>query len=60
MFYCESLHGTPHQLKSLGNLFRFQHGDIIRLAPPLVITDEQLTVCVQIIEEAVQSMKKSH
>lgn len=38
------------QLKENGLLAKPTHGNIIRLAPPLVITEEQLLDCVKIIE----------
>jgi len=39
------------QLKENGLLAKPTHGNIIRLAPPLVITEEQLLDCVKIIEK---------
>jgi ornithine--oxo-acid transaminase len=44
-------------LKDGGLLAKPTHGDIIRLAPPLIMTDEDLTECVQIIKEAIVSLK---
>lgn len=41
------------QLKENGLLAKPTHGNIIRLAPPLVITEEQLRDCVKIIEKTV-------
>ena len=41
------------QLKENGLLAKPTHGNIIRLAPPLVITKEQLLECVSIIEKTV-------
>jgi len=41
------------KLKENGLLAKPTHGNIIRLAPPLVITEEQLLVCVKIIEKTV-------
>lgn len=41
------------QLKEHGLLAKPTHGNIIRLAPPLVITEEQLLDCVKIIEKTV-------
>ncbi len=41
------------QLKENGLLAKPTHGNIIRLAPPLVITEEQLLDCVKIIEKTV-------
>ncbi|SIP99024.1 ornithine--oxo-acid transaminase [Chryseobacterium sp. RU37D] len=39
------------KLKENGLLAKPTHGNIIRLAPPLIITKEQLLDCVQIIEK---------
>ena len=41
------------QLKENGLLAKPTHGNIIRLAPPLVITEEQLLDCVRIIEKTI-------
>ncbi len=46
------------QLKENGLLAKPTHGNIIRLAPPLVITEEQLLDCVRIIEETVLNFEK--
>lgn len=46
-------------LKENGLLAKPTHGNIIRLAPPLVITDEQLLECVSIIEKTVLEYKKN-
>jgi ornithine--oxo-acid transaminase len=40
------------KMKDLGLLAKPTHGDIIRFAPPLVITEEQLHECVAIIRKA--------
>ncbi|WP_294284879.1 ornithine--oxo-acid transaminase [uncultured Chryseobacterium sp.] len=45
------------QLKENGLLAKPTHGNIIRLAPPLVITEEQLMDCVRIIEKTVLEYK---
>ncbi|MDQ1160531.1 ornithine--oxo-acid transaminase [Chryseobacterium sp. SORGH_AS 447] len=45
------------QLKENGLLAKPTHGNIIRLAPPLVITEEQLMDCVGIIEKTVLEYK---
>lgn len=45
------------QLKENGLLAKPTHGNIIRLAPPLVITEEQLMECVGIIEETILSYR---
>ena len=41
------------QLKENGLLAKPTHGNIIRLAPPLVISEEQLLDCVRIIEKTI-------
>lgn len=41
-----------YKFKELGLLAKPTHGNIIRLAPPLVITEEQLDECIRIIEKA--------
>lgn len=46
------------QLKENGLLAKPTHGNIIRLAPPLVITEEQILDCVAIIEKTVSEFKK--
>lgn len=45
------------QLKENGLLAKPTHGNIIRLAPPLVITEEQLLDCVKIIEKTILDYK---
>ncbi|HQD45220.1 MAG TPA: ornithine--oxo-acid transaminase [Kaistella sp.] len=45
-------------LKENGLLAKPTHGNIIRLAPPLVISEEQLMDCVSIIEKTVLEFKK--
>ena len=46
------------KLKENGLLAKPTHGNIIRLAPPLVITEEQLLDCVGIIEKTVLEFDK--
>lgn len=46
------------KLKENGLLAKPTHGNIIRLAPPLVITEEQLLDCVKIIEKTVLEFVK--
>lgn len=46
------------KLKENGLLAKPTHGNIIRLAPPLVITKEQLLDCVRIIEKTFLEFKK--
>ncbi len=46
------------KLRDNGLLAKPTHGNIIRLAPPLVITEEQLLDCVRIIEETVVAYQK--
>jgi len=41
------------KLKENGLLAKPTHGNIIRLAPPLVITEEQIHECCDIIEKVV-------
>ena len=45
-------------LKENGLLAMPTHGNIIRFAPPLVITEEQLLACVAIIEKTILEFKK--
>ncbi|WP_042722588.1 ornithine--oxo-acid transaminase [Flavobacterium sp. B17] len=45
------------KLKENGLLAKPTHGNIIRLAPPLVITEEQLLDCVKIIEKTILSFQ---
>ncbi len=40
-----------------GLLAKPTHGNIIRFAPPLVITDEQMDLCCSIIEETVRAFR---
>jgi ornithine--oxo-acid transaminase len=44
-------------LKENGLLAKPTHGNIIRFAPPLVMTEEQLMDCVSIIEKTIQEFK---
>jgi ornithine--oxo-acid transaminase len=45
------------RLKENGLLAKPTHGDIIRFAPPLVITEEQLNECCDIIESTIKSFE---
>ncbi len=45
------------RLKENGLLAKPTHGDIIRFAPPLVITEEQLNECCNIIEQTISSFE---
>lgn len=47
------------KLKENGLLAKPTHGNIIRLAPPLVITEEQMMDCVAIIEKTLLEFKKN-
>ncbi len=47
------------KLKENGLLAKPTHGNIIRLAPPLVISEEQLLDCVKIIEKTVLEFQTS-
>ena len=42
-------------MKDNGLIAKPTHGNIIRFAPPLVITEEQLEACIDIIRDTVQS-----
>lgn len=44
------------KLKENGLLAKPTHGDIIRFAPPLVITEEQMNECISIIKKTVESL----
>jgi ornithine--oxo-acid transaminase len=45
-------------LKDNGLLAKPTHGNIIRFAPPLVITESQLMECVAIIRKSIENFKK--
>jgi ornithine--oxo-acid transaminase len=45
-------------LKENGLLAKPTHGNIIRFAPPLVISHEQLMECVAIIEKTIMEFRK--
>ena len=45
-------------LRDNGLLAKPTHGNIIRFAPPLVMTDEQMMECVAIIEKTIQEFVK--
>ncbi len=44
-------------LRDNGLLAKPTHGNIIRFAPPLVMTEEQLMECVAIIEKTIKEFK---
>ena len=46
-------------LKDHGLLAKPTHGNIIRFAPPLVITEDQLEACIDIIANTVRTFKKA-
>ncbi len=46
-------------LKENGLLAKPTHGNIIRFAPPLVLTREQLDECIAIIRKTVLDFKKA-
>lgn len=46
------------QLKENGLLAKPTHGNIIRFAPPLVMTEAQLMECVAIIEKTIKEFKR--
>jgi ornithine--oxo-acid transaminase len=45
-------------LKERGLLAKPTHGDVIRFAPPLVINEEQIRECIEIIKETIFSFSK--
>jgi ornithine--oxo-acid transaminase len=45
-------------LRDNGLLAKPTHGNIIRFAPPLVMTEEQLDTCCSIIEKTILEFKK--
>ena len=45
------------KLKELGLLAKPTHGNIIRLAPPLVITESQILACCELIDKALADFK---
>jgi ornithine--oxo-acid transaminase len=45
-------------MKENGLLAKPTHGNIIRFAPPLVMTREQLMECVEIIDKTIMEYKK--
>ncbi len=45
------------RLKENGLLAKPTHGDIIRFAPPLVITEAQINECCDIIEQTIHSFE---
>ena len=46
------------KLKENGLLAKPTHGNIIRFAPPLVMTEEQLDECCEIIETTILAFKR--
>jgi len=48
------------KLKENGLLAKPTHGNIIRFAPPLVMTEEQLQDCISIIKETIHSYEKAN
>lgn len=46
------------QLKENGLLAKPTHGNIIRFAPPLVMTEEQLQDCISIIKHTIEAYEK--
>ena len=45
------------KLRDNGLLAKPTHGNIIRFAPPLVMTEEQLRDCIRIIVDTITSME---
>uniref|UniRef100_UPI003F6A5151 aminotransferase class III-fold pyridoxal phosphate-dependent enzyme n=1 Tax=Polaribacter sp. TaxID=1920175 RepID=UPI003F6A5151 len=46
------------QLRDNGLLAKPTHGNIIRFAPPLVMNEEQLRTCIDIITTTISNFKK--
>ncbi|MCL4141918.1 UNVERIFIED_CONTAM: hypothetical protein GTU68_037832 [Idotea baltica] len=46
------------KLKDNGLLAKPTHGNIIRFAPPLIITKEQLIECIEIIKKSIKQLSK--
>jgi len=46
------------QLRDNGLLAKTTHGNIIRFAPPLVMTEKQLYECIEIIKKTISNFKK--
>ena len=44
--------------KDTGLLAKPTHGNIIRFAPPLTITEEELAACCEIIEQTILEYEK--
>jgi ornithine--oxo-acid transaminase len=42
------------ELKENGLLAKQTHGDIIRFAPPLIITKQQISECIEIIKKSLK------
>jgi ornithine--oxo-acid transaminase len=45
-------------MKNNGLLAKPTHGNIIRFAPPLVMTESQINDCLEIIEKTITEFKK--
>lgn len=53
-----SAYDICYEFKNRGLLAKPTHGNIIRFAPPLVITEEQIHECVNIIKESFKAFPK--
>lgn len=53
-----SAYDICYAFKSRGLLAKPTHGNIVRFAPPLIITEEQIRECIGIIKESFQSLSK--
>ena len=47
-------------LRDKGLLAKPTHGNIIRLAPPLCITDKEMDECTSILKEAIEELDHAH
>jgi len=48
------------KLRDNGLLAKPTHGNIIRFAPPLVMNEQQLHVCIEIIVETLKTFEPNH
>ena len=54
---CDTAWNICIKLRDNGLLAKPTHGNIIRFAPPLVITEEQLNECILIITDTLRSFE---
>ena len=54
--YVQSACDVCVQMKENGLLAKLTHGNIIRFAPPLTITESEVDECLEIIEQSVKQV----